>query len=272
MFYKIIKWKFKPRLNILLVFVLLILSFALFYFLYNRQRSQSDVYISIIAQRPSNPGISSLPFWMADSIYVGDKEINPFNQKIAEVVDIDQYEVSVYGVGKIVTLTLKINATKDRSGTLIYKNKPLLIGGNIDLKLSKVQLSGVINYIGNNPPHYKSKNLKIIVKTKNAEPWIADGIKIGDRIVNSKGEEIVRVINKTVTNAQIRSVRADGQAVTTYDTTKRDLTLELQITATESNNLLYLMNIQKIKLNENIYLPFPSITLYTFITEIKNNI
>jgi hypothetical protein len=204
---------------------------------------------------------------MANSINAGDKEVNPFGKIIATVVKKDAYEAYYYGQN--VYLLLKVQANQDKTGILLYKNKPLVVGGNLDLKLSKSVLTGTIIYVGNKPQDVKIKKLIVKAKAKYIDFWITDGINIGDSIIDNNNVRIAKIIDKTVNFAEARSDTSNGQARVTYDTIKRDLDLKIEITVKNIKEINYFMETQKVKINEWLNFPFPSELINAVITEIK---
>lgn len=238
------------RLNIFILVILFLLGFSLLYFLYYRQRNQAEVYVGLSVTRGINIPISGpynwIPYWLADSINVGDNEISPLGGLNAVVLDKEIYEASFYG--KNVYLLLNVNAIKDRSGIYLFKNKPLSVGAPIDLKLSKAQITGLVTYVGNEEPKYEYKKLQVKVSGLDAEWWIGDAIKIGSIIKNSKGEEIAKVISKNVSPASGSPLTADRN--------KRNIEVTVDIMTKKINDNYFYAETQKVKVDELLFLPF----------------
>lgn len=254
------------RLNIFILVILFLLGFSLLYFLYYRQRNQAEVYVGLSVTRGINIPISGpynwIPYWLADSINVGDNEISPLGGLNAVVLDKEIYEASFYG--KNVYLLLNVNAIKDRSGIYLFKNKPLSVGATIDLKLTKAQIQGLVTYVGTETPKYQYKKLLVKVTGLGVEWWIGDAIKIGSIIKNNKGEEIAKVIGKKVSPAS-------GSPLT-VDRNKRDIEVTVEILMKKIDDIYYYAETQKVKVDENLFLPFKEGSLnfpIIFIEEIK---
>ncbi len=252
-------------LNILIVAVLVILAASAFYFVYYRFRNQQDVYISVVLVKPPSvigPNIPYnyywVPYWIGNSIDIGDKEITPLGATDAIVVDKNSYD-SFYN-GQFVTLILKIRAIKDRSGTLLYKNKPLVSGALMDVKLSKAQISAQVTGIYTNPPEFEYKTLTIVLKGRQVESQIADELKIGDQILDNHGTVIAKVVDKKVTSAQVSL--AGGRSNLVYDPDTKDILVTIEIKAKKIGDSYYYSEVQKVKANEYLYLPFKGTSLY----------
>lgn len=255
--------KFYSRLNIFILAVLLLLGFSAFYFVYYRQRSQADMFVAVTLMRPlnmpTNAPFNWVPYWVGDSIHAGDTEKSPLggvNTVVAgkEIADGPSY-------GQYVYLLLRVRAIRDRSGVYLFKNKPLSTGGTIDLKLTNTQVQGLVMYIGKEPPQYEEKAFRMTIKGREVEPWLADSVKVGSTIQNAKGMVVAKVIDKRVTPAEVRADAASGVAVTSYDQRKRDLEVVVEITTKKIGESYYFSEIQKVKPNEVLYLPFPEISL-----------
>lgn len=255
--------KYLKNLNLLILAVLFLLGFAILYFLYFRARNQAEVYVGVSVTRGANIPISAIynwvPNWLDESISIGDQEISPLGGLNAVVLDKESYEASFYG--KYIYLLLQINAIRDRSGIYLFKNKPLSVGAPIDLKLSKAQISGLVTYVGNEKPKYEYKKLRVKISGLNAEWWVGDAIKVGSVIKNSKGDEIAKAINKRVS-------QASGSLITA-DRNKRDIEVTVELLTKKIDGNHFFAETQKVKVDENLFLPFPEGSLNLPITSVS---
>lgn len=251
------------KLNLFIVFVLLLGGVSFLYFFYYRVRTQVNIYVAVTLLRPPNLPTQApfnwVPYWIGEGIHIGDRDVTPLGGVTAIVVEKETSEGPAYG--QYVYLLLEARVVKDRSGVYLFKNKPLSTGGVIDLKLTTTQLQGLITYVGKEPPKYEYKTITLTVKSREVEPWVADNLKIGSAILNSKGEIIAKVIDRKVTPAEVRVDTAGGSAVVSYDKRKRDLEITVEVSAKKIDSVFYFSEIQKIKTNEYLFLPFEEITL-----------
>ncbi len=256
------------NLNIFIILALFLSAFSLFYFLYYRQRNKAQVYISAIltTSRPeqTNYGMSYywIPYWITDAITIGDRDNSPLGGINALVMDKEEYKAWSYG--KFINLILKINAVKDRSGVYLYKNKPLLVGNIIELKLPKVQTNALVTYIGSDLPNFPKEKLILKLKQKQIESWIADKIKIGSEIKNNKEETIVKVVDKKeslATPIGINYESRSGRLLYSNEADRKDVELTIEILAENINGEYYFQKIRKIKTNESLYLPFNEVSI-----------
>lgn len=259
------------KLNIFILAVLLLLGFSLLYFLYYRQRSQADIYVSVTLLRSqsiaSNVPFNWVPYWIGNSIKAGDAEKSPLGGVNAVVVEREAADGPSYG--QYVYLLLKVRAIRDRSGVYLFKNKPISSGGILDLKLTNTQVQGLVMYIGKEPPRYEEKAFNITLKGREVEPWYAESVKVGSVIRNTKEAVIAKVVTKKVLPAEVRSDAASGVAVVSYDQRKRDLEVVVELIGKKIGESYYFSEIQKVKPGEVLYLPFPEISLNLPIISVR---
>jgi hypothetical protein len=281
--YGIIGWYIRYRmkifgrlrsLNILMVAVLVLTFFSIIYFIYSGQRTKSFVYVSVSLIRPTNLNINippnTVPYWIADSINIGDREQNLLGNVGAVVVDKESYDWIYFG--QVVDLTLKVKADKDRSGVYLYRNKPLIVGSQLDLKLSKTQVQGIVTDISNMPIQYENRNFEITLRSKQAEVWVVKNLKIGEELKDNKGNIIAKIKDfKTFPSAspvlEFRSNNLTNSMV--IDSDKSDLEVTVDISCKLIGDICYFAKTQKIKANEEIYIPFKSISLDYTISSVK---
>lgn len=244
----------KFKLNQFVLVVLLTLAISATYFIYNNLRNKVELYVTV------KLGRDPAPYWVANAVSEGDREMSPFGSVIAEVIDKESFEAG--GVGRDVYLLLKLKTVKDRSGQYIYKYKPLSIGSGIDLRLKTTQWWVIIVDVQEKPPVYKYKKITITVLGKQTDKWIADGLKIGATAENNKGHVIAKVLDKKVRPAEVRVDTTSGVAAVSYDETKRDLEAIIEILAKERSGIYYFAENYKVKVDEQITIPFKEIIIY----------
>jgi hypothetical protein len=265
---------FSSKFFLFILFTLSFLGITALYYFYNRQRTSTFLYVSVMLTRPQNLSVTApfnwVPYWLAESIQKGDKDINPLGGVNAEVVEKQAIESSSYG--SIVHLLLRVRAIRDRSGVYLFRNKPLAVGSSVDLRLVSTQADGYITYIGTQKPSNNTILLRVGIKARSIESYIADAIKIGNELKDSNGITLAKIIDKKVSPAEVRSDNALGIAQVSYDQTRKDLEVTIELKAERKNNAYYFTQTQKVKVNEWLYIPFPDEAAnapITFVEEIK---
>jgi hypothetical protein len=258
-------------LNLFIVIILGLLVFAVLYYFYHRQRSQAYVFVSVSLVRPVNMPLNiaynSVPYYVAESISENDKEQNLLGSVGVEVLNKETYDWMNFG--QVVNLNLKINAVKDRTGVYLYKNKPLLVGSMLDLKLTNSQVSAIVNEISTKPIISNYNNYKIVVSGKQVDSWIVDNLKIGDELKDNMGNTVVKIIGirQSISSSPLLVNR--GNFTLTTDSSRKDFEADIEIKCRMIKDICFFASTQKIKVNEIIYLPFKSVSLNFPITSIK---
>lgn len=171
------------------VFLLLLVSagvvFTIKYF--GRQPQWRSVRIQVVGkdwnENYTNYNGFRPPFWLTEKIKVGDSEIAIDGKKIAEVINIDEFER--VGPESDLYLTLKLyGEVSTRLNKFLYRGRPIEVGAPIDLHLNRVMITGQI--IDDHVPAtgYPKKTISITARLRNADTWIVDALSVGDIMTN----------------------------------------------------------------------------------------
>lgn len=265
--------KYLKNLNIFILSVLFLLGFSAFYFLYYRQRSQANIFVEVglvRGQQATTGALSAVPFWLDQAISIGDKEISPLGGMNAEVYDKISY--SWYSSGQMVYLYLRVNAIRDRSGIYLYKNKPLSIGASIDLKLPKAQVQGLVVGIAEEKIIPEFQKLTITVFGKGADVWIANNLKAGSTVIDNKGQTLARVLSVNVSSStSIGTLIRDANTnkpILVFDSNERDVDAKVELTVRKIGSDYYFGENQRVRVGEQITLPFQEVIINAPVTSI----
>jgi len=268
--------KYFKKLNIFILAILFLLGFSLLYFLYSRARSQANVYVMVglvRGQQTSAGSLSSIPFWLDQAISIGDKETSPLGGLNAEVYDKISY--SWYSSTQMTFLYLRVSSIRDRSGIYLYKNKPLSVGAAIDLKLPKAQVQGLVIEMAEEKIVPEYKKITISVFGKGADIWIANNLKIGSTVVDNKGQVLAKVLSVTTsTSTSVGTLVRDAntnKTILLFDSNERDVEAEVELMARKIGNDYYFGENQRIRVGEQISLPFKEIIISAPITSIEKS-
>lgn len=260
-------------------FIFIIFSFLLFtsfYFFYHRYKKTTNVYAAILLIQSRNSVLYSttspmwLPYWYADSIAVGDKDVSSLGGVNAQVISKEAYGTFTYG--KNIYLVLKMNAVKDRSGVYLYKNKPLLVGSVMNLNLNKVQTDATIIYVGSKLPVYPKRKIRINIKSLQSYSWEAQEVKVSDTIIGPDSQIIARIISKKDLPTIPLSVNYESNTdefIYTSDTERQNFEIVVDLEAEEIGDSYYFEKTQNLKIGNYINLPFNNLTVIGQISSIK---
>ncbi len=217
------------------------------------------------------------PYWLANSINVGDQELDGLGRKVVEVLETRIYESAEDK--KDIYLKLRLRAVRDsRKQQYLFKSKPLEVGSPIKLRFSQVFLTGLVTYIEGIPDTrvWEDKVVEarivewfdVFPETLGALPWKAEAVKIGDQMKDTRGRMVAEVLEKTVKPAEKIVVTADGRVFVRRDPIKKDVTLVVKLKTFEQEGVNYYLDDVKVKVGSSIPLFLPEVDIWPEITKI----
>lgn len=204
------------------------------------------------------------PYWLGESIKIGDKEFDSQGKVVAEVLEVRVHELSTFQLQeptrKDFYLTLNLQISKDRkTGKLKFKNQPLEIGGSVELHLTNTYVSGLVTFVEGIPDERETKELVIKGVWKNMFPRSAEAIPVGGKMEDGMGNIVAEILEKRIELAKKTVETWDGRLVASRDPLKRDVYLKIKLLAKKQGENLYFHEDQKIKIGENIFIQLPGI-------------
>ncbi len=226
------------------------------------------------------------PFWLANNLKKGDSETDSFGRKVAEIIDMRAIDVPNQSLtnpisqnNKNVYIKVKLRAVKDRQkGTYQFKSKQLAVGSPIELRFPRVFLTGVVTFISGVPDNriWEDKIVEtrlvnltnVFPETLGIQPWVADVIKIGDKMKDSQDRVVAEVLDKRISPAEKIVTTTDGRIFVGQDPIKKDVFLTLKLKTYKQEGVNYFLDNFKVKVDEDIILALPQIDLLPKITKI----
>lgn len=206
------------------------------------------------------------PYWLGESIKVGDKEFDSQGKVVAEVLGIKVYEVTNLqlqeSTRKDFYLTLNLRVSKERkTSKLKFKNQPLEIGGPIELHLVNTYVLGLVTLIEGMPDEGKMKEVVIEGVWLNSYPWNAEAIPIGGKMEDGMGNVVAEVLDKKIELAE-RTVETDwGGLVVSRDPLRRDIYLKVKLKVRKRGDNLYFLYDKKVKVGENLFIQLSGVDI-----------
>lgn len=242
--------------------ILLILGFVMIQLRTKEQWVKAEVKISSSSWWQAY--YISPPYWLGESIEVGDREFDSQGQLVAEVLGIRAYELSNLQqqepTRKDFYLTLNLRVAKDRrTGKLKFKNQPLEIGSPIELHFTNTYVPGLVTFIEGISDKEKMKEVIIEGVWLNNYPWNAEAIPIGGKMEDGMGNVVAEILEKRIELAEKTVETAWGGLVVSRDPLKRDIYLKVKLKVRESGDNLYFLYDKKIKVGENLFIQLPGI-------------
>jgi len=219
---------------------------------------------------------SAPPFWLGESIKVGDKEYNARGQAAVEVLEVKGLERSAewdefqQTARKDFYLSLSLRANKNRrTGKLSFKNNPLEVGGPIELHLTNTYVNGLVVSFGHLS---KTSEEEVIVDGvwKEAYPWEAEAIPIGGQMKDGI-QTVAEILAKETVLAEKTVETDDGRLVVGRDPLARDVYLKIKLKVKKRDGVFYFHEDQKAKVGESIFVQLPGIDMKRiFVRKIFN--
>lgn len=201
------------------------------------------------------------PYWLAGSVSRGDRELATDGQVVAEILEIKTYEE---GPNRAIYAKAKLLATPgSTSGSFRFRQQPLEVGSTITIHPNNVMLMGSVISIEGKHPQNLYKTIVVTTKLFDQKLWFSDAIHVGDIAIDSQGNTITKIINKSVESSLTTVGTPDGRIFIKKNPLLRDIALAIEIQVTERDGVLYFNQLQPVKVGNSIWIPLKN-------TDIKN--
>ncbi len=281
--------KIKSYIKSLTVFdyvlvALIVLGILFFAALFFRKQSFLTIQIKVSDENITwnSPGTKD---WFSSFFYTGMKEKNGLGKVQAEVLKVFSYNTKPNR--KDVYLTLRLLGVYTKAiNQYSYKGRPLLVGYPIKLQLDNINVEGVITSVGDLDKRTKI-NLIVDVSawddkqdpytltnfsdTTGVRPYIADAISKGSYIADNNGDEVIKVLDKKVSDARKLVTTASGGVLVQKNPLLKDLSLTLNVEATKIGDRYYLFDEIPILIGERLPLNFNNVSIFPDVTKITVN-
>jgi hypothetical protein len=236
----------------------IIISLVLAYFI-GRVLLQKDTYITaeLFASGGEwwwdNP---EPPYWLTDPVKPGDKELDPQGNVLVEVLDTRKFEV---GQRKMLWLKVKLKVTpQDKSKQYRFRREPIQVGSLIHVAPNNVRIFTNVMWIDGIEESRKEQEKLITLKEYDLLPWHVDAINVGDKMTTDDGKVLAEILEKQVVDAEMVTTDDQGRVHVRTNPARRDLTLKMKVTTTESKGVHYFSYFQPIKVGFYLWFPFPN--------------
>src|SRR3989344_427073 len=194
-------------------------------------------------------------YWYVDNIESGQVSYNAFGEKIAEIINIESFDIGGYRRRSYVDVKLKGSYDNTRK-LYLYNYQPLQIGKPIDLTFGKHNVKGLVTYIDSDEITYFTKKIEVILL--RIEPWVAESYKTGMQMKDSQNRVLATVNSIDIKLArQISFSDIRGQNIEVINPQLRDVSLQITIKTFKSSETFYFVDRAAIKIGEKIWFQFP---------------
>ena len=225
-------FRFVRKLRFLdyLIILIAILAIVLLYKFFNPEEKWTKVVV--LSQ--------NVPSFQANALKIGDTETDPSGKKIAEIADINIFDIPSTPVSdKYVFLTINIlTKVNSRSKELEYKNRIIKIGSKLEFSFNQGKIDGIISDLGEEIQKEVSETKVLTLKLYDEWPWFADSLKIGEGETDETGKKIIEIIDKEVQPAEMTVVTQNGETLLRTNPRKVDITLKVKVKIRKVKNEL----------------------------------
>lgn len=263
--------------DIIVIFIFIFLAISLFFVLF---RKQSEIKVVVKVNEESLAyQIGGVPNWFAQFLHVGMKEVDVFGRPMAEVKGIKTY----YSADQrsVVHLIVVLKAVYSLSNhRYTYKGKDVLIGSTIQLPLNNLLVKGLIIDIEGSTKT-NSKRIFAQAQIRDLDPafpqtegvpyYVAESIQQGDIMKDSLGHPAIKIVKKTVEDAKMTVITANGDVLLQKHPMRKDVYLDLEIWAEKIGDRYYLFGDTNFPILINSGLPFYTNNSLVWLTITKIN-
>lgn len=254
------------RFDIIIIVILAIFAVFFFIFFY-RQPEYVDIRVKV-TDKDVLYAWSSPAKWYANRFQIGDTELDTLGRKLTEIKSIESLSVSPDRTALYLDLTVR--ALFDRRTKLYYvKGKKLIFGSPIQFDLSHVTFFGIVTEF---PGSDKQNQIKIGTATISArarhiEPTVAESIKKGDKIFNSKGIQLAEILKITILPAETVTQNVYGDLFVKNNPLYKDLVITVSVRTKTVDEEPFIFDNEPLRIAEILPLNFSNVSIWPFITD-----
>jgi hypothetical protein len=248
--------KINPFDLLIVIFIIVLVGVFLFF---RMQKHEEWVSVTIVMSQEEWWWDGSEPkFWYVDNLKAGDKVFSSLGSKIAEIIDVQVFEVG--GPYKKAMIDVRLKVTYDKNKQIyLYNQKPIEIGGFLNLSFNSNNVRGLVMSVGGNEAIIGQLHTKRIkVRVEAVPSWMVDTYREGLAMKNSQGEDLA-VIEKIVVESALLERFSDirGSMIKVRSQKYYDIVMDLSVKAFESYGNYYFLDGSGLKVGSSIWFFFP---------------
>ncbi len=248
---------------------------------YGRKPAERVIKIQVVgkqwAQNYNNYAGYRPPFWLNNSIQIGDTETTVNGWRSAEIVNIEKYDR--WGTDADLYLIAKLKGeVNTRTNKFMYNSKPVEVGSSIELHLTRTDVLGQI--IDDNVPEkgYPEKELFVVARARNIDPWIIGALRAGDTMLNGPQKKAVATLMSYAIEPPTSAVFLSDSTTSnppnntflTLNPRAKDAVLKVKLRVQQYDTGSYFAGHQNIKVGQQIWIYFPQVNIMAEIQSIQD--
>lgn len=257
-----------------IVFLFICLAFYLIFF---RRSSYTTIALKV-TERNILYLNNSPPYWYVDYLQKGIQEKDGLGRVTAELIDIYSYDSNLDKKAAYLTIKLKTVYSR-RNNENKYKGTTIAVGEGLRINFQNLLVEGIVTKVEGMKIEYPEKEL--IVKTglfyeynafreiEGVKPFLAEAIKVGDTVKDSKGTIVAKLIEKKVLPAKRYTFDYQGNVFQKNDPQFVDLLLVFKIKTKEVNGRSFFLDDNPVLINSVLPIHFQQVDLYPTIVSFE---
>lgn len=211
------------------------------------------------------------PYWLGDTIAVGDRQLDSLGKTMAEVIGVDGFNFSDNQRIVYVRLKLRVGVNK-RSQKYSFDHRPLAIGEPVELSFFGKAATGYVRAIEGVIDRRSYQQLTIGARLINISPvfpetlgvfpWRAEAVHVGDKMTALDGKVLAEVLEAKSAPADKTVITSSGNIFIGKDPLLKDVYMKLRLLVTDYNGDKYFLDDFKVKVGNNIFVALPDIDIY----------
>lgn len=219
---------------------------------------QKDTYVTVELLASGGEwwwGVPPPYYWNARDVVIGAKEYDSFRKVTSEIVDLVKYGEDDR---RFMWLEVRLLAKRNLlTNTYSFKQAPLQIGKTIHISPNNIALIGQIVGIQGVGKMWQTEYVEVKGKAFHMQPYEADALKVGDKVIDNKGQLVAEILDVKVENADVMTTTWTGETLARKDPLRRDATIKMRLRVMKSDGLRYFNFYQPIEIGNNIRIQFP---------------
>ena len=264
------------------LFILIVIGFVFFFLIFFLRRKQELITFKLkVTDR--DVLFSNVNPWNSyvQAFSEGDTERNELGKVVAEIqkvftIEENPHKQSVY-------LEIKLKATYNpRSKKYSFRSRPIIYGQPFIFEFSNVKVEGIVVDFPGFLDGSSIKKYKKLIRVQVIEEersfsdvygirdFKANGVNIGDEIIDSDGEVLIKVVDREIYPAKRTIFTDSGRSYVASDLQLKDVFLTLEVQVKEINGRAYVLDFVPLYLGGVLPLNFENISLWPTIIEIQD--
>lgn len=223
---------------------------------------QQDKYITVELLAAGGEwwwGVPPPYYWNSKDLQVGSKEYDSIRKPIVEILDVVKYDEDNRSYMWIKARLLVTHNYLTKQFT--FRQETLKVGNTIHIAPNNISIIGNVVGIEGFGTIWGSEYVTVTGRAQNIDPWEADSLRAGDKILDNKGDLVAEVLDSRVELADVMTMTWTGEALQKKNPLLRDVNLTVKMRVMRNENLLFFNYFQSVGIGNKVRIQFPKIAV-----------